>query len=125
MKQGKIRLDAALVEQGFTDPHQCTGVDYGGRGARQRSVCAQGVAPGKAGGYFNAEGKLKYVSRGGLKLEKALRVFPIDVQGAVCGRGCIHRRVYRLPAAKRCQTRICCGCGGMGKWPILYAMMNV
>lgn len=28
--------------------------------------------------------KLKYVSRGGLKLEKALRVFPIDVQGAVC-----------------------------------------
>ena len=27
---------------------------------------------------------LPYVSRGGLKLEKALKVFPIDVNGKVC-----------------------------------------
>ncbi len=27
---------------------------------------------------------LKYVSRGGLKLEKALRVFPVDVTGKIC-----------------------------------------
>ncbi len=28
---------------------------------------------------------LQYVSRGGLKLEKALKVFPISLEGAVCG----------------------------------------
>ncbi len=28
---------------------------------------------------------MKYVSRGGLKLEKAMAEFPIDLQGAVCG----------------------------------------
>ena len=28
--------------------------------------------------------KLKYVSRGGLKLEKALEVFPINLEGKIC-----------------------------------------
>ena len=28
--------------------------------------------------------KLRYVSRGGLKLEKALAVFPVSVEGKVC-----------------------------------------
>ena len=36
-----------------------------------------------------------YVSRGGLKLEKALRDFGVDPTGFVCS----DRRLYRLPAA--------------------------
>ena len=28
---------------------------------------------------------LKYVSRGGLKLEKAMATFPVELQGAICG----------------------------------------
>lgn len=52
-----------------------------------------------------------YVSRGGLKLAKALEVFHVDVQGVIAIDVGASTGVYRLPSAKRCRKGICCGCG--------------
>ena len=81
----KKRLDVLLVEQGVAPTRQkaqaliLTG-----------NVRVDGEAVSKAS--YQAEENcsitvsegLKFVSRGGLKLEKALQVFPIDLKDAVC-----------------------------------------
>ena len=56
------------------------------------NVFVNGQREDKAGSVFDEtkavitikESSLKYVSRGGLKLEKALQVFPIDLSGCTC-----------------------------------------
>lgn len=82
----KIRLDVYLTENGLAQS----------RSAAQAMIMAGDVYINnqkalKAGetvaGTENIEvrGKAaKYVSRGGLKLEKAMQVFPIDLEGRVC-----------------------------------------
>ena len=111
MKQGKIRLDAALVERGLCQTRtNAQALIMAGEVRVNGQSVLKASHQVKPEDILSLKEKLKYVSRGGLKLEKALRVFPIDVQG-LCGCGCVHGRVYRLPAAKRCQARICCGCG--------------
>ena len=84
-KQKKIRLDTYLVEKGF----------FESRAKAQASIMAGQVLvdeqkidkPGtavKEGATIRLLGdQLKYVSRGGLKLEKALQVFPVKVEGKV------------------------------------------
>ena len=84
-KQKKIRLDAYLVEQGL----------FESRAKAQASIMAGQVLvdeqkidkPGtsiKEGATIRLLGdQLKFVSRGGLKLEKALQVFPVSVTGKV------------------------------------------
>ena len=84
-KQKKIRLDTYLVEQGF----------YETRSRAQAAIMAGQVLVDelkidKPGTPVKPEAKirllgdqLKYVSRGGLKLEKALQVFPVSVAGKV------------------------------------------
>ncbi|MCR4806828.1 MAG: TlyA family RNA methyltransferase [Lachnospiraceae bacterium] len=83
----KQRLDVILVNQGYA-------------GSREKakamimagSVYVKGQREDKAGSMFEEEGidltvkgnPLKYVSRGGLKLEKALKEFPIELDGCVC-----------------------------------------
>lgn len=82
----KIRLDQALVQRGLV-----TGRD------RAKAVIMAGVVyvnnqkSDKAGAPVSDEDQieirgetLRYVSRGGLKLEKALDAFPIDLDGALC-----------------------------------------
>ena len=55
---------------------------------------------------------LPYVSRGGLKLEKAIANFDVSVDGKCLYRcGFIHRRIYGLYASKRRQKGICDRCG--------------
>ncbi len=50
---------------------------------------------------------IKYVSRGGLKLEKALKVFPIDLSGKnMYGYWRFYRWVYRLYAEKWSRSRL-------------------
>ncbi len=45
-----------------------------------------------------------YVSRGGLKLEKAMQCFPLTPQRqGLHGHRCIYRRLYGLYAAKWCR----------------------
>ena len=84
-KPKKIRLDTFLVEQGL----------FESRARAQAAIMAGQVLVDeqkidKPGTTVKTEAKirllgdqLKYVSRGGLKLEKALQVFPVTVTGKV------------------------------------------
>lgn len=83
----KERLDVLLVNNNLAESREkakaliMSGIVY-----------VNGVKEDKAGSSFDPEksqievrgSTLKYVSRGGLKLEKALEVFPIDLNDAVC-----------------------------------------
>ena len=82
----KLRLDVALVEGGCAES----------RVKAKRLIMAGLVfvnnqKSDKAGNTVKPEDKievrgqgLKYVSRGGLKLEKAMKVFPISLENCVC-----------------------------------------
>ena len=87
MKKEKKRLDVLLVERGFAPSRE-----------KAKALIMAGIVyvdqnkEDKAGASFDPEeaqievrgATLPYVSRGGLKLEKALKVFPIDLTGRVC-----------------------------------------
>ena len=82
----KKRLDQLLVEQGFT-----TGRDRAKSLIMAGQVYVNGQKADKAGDEYKDSDaievrgeKLRYVSRGGLKLEKALTVFPISLSGKTC-----------------------------------------
>lgn len=85
MAKGKERLDVLLVQQGlFTSREKAKAAIMEG------IVFASGQRADKPGmdfpetTVFELKGKtLPYVSRGGLKLEKALKVFPIDFSQCV------------------------------------------
>lgn len=84
---GKTRLDVLLVERGLTESRQQ---------AQALIMCGAVFVEGKQINKSGApvlpdvsievrKNPLKYVSRGGLKLEKALAVFPILLNNAICG----------------------------------------
>ena len=81
----KPRLDKLLVARGiFATRHKAQGAIMAGEGY------VDGERVDKAGTRVASDAKLEYrgdtmpyVGRGGLKLEKALRVFSIDLKGAV------------------------------------------
>ena len=82
----KVRLDVALVEQGFTDSREkakrliMSGIVYVNN---QKSDKAGNTV--KPDDVIEVRGEtLKYVSRGGLKLEKAVDVFSLDLTGFIC-----------------------------------------
>lgn len=82
----KTRLDAALFERGFTESREkakaliMSGVVYVNN---QKSDKAGNTV--KPDDVIEVRGEtLKYVSRGGLKLEKAMKSFPINLNGCVC-----------------------------------------
>ena len=82
----KERLDVLLVNRGLAPSREkAKALIMAG------DVFVDGQREDKAGAMFaqevNVEVKgntLRYVSRGGLKLEKAMQEFPIDLNGAVC-----------------------------------------
>ncbi len=83
----KQRLDVILVNMGYASSREkAKAMIMAG------SVFVKGQREDKAGTMFEEEGidltvkgsPLKYVSRGGLKLEKALKEFPIDLNDRVC-----------------------------------------
>ncbi len=83
----KERLDVLLVKEGLaTSREKAKAVIMSG------AVFVNGQREDKAGAAFETEGidlvvkenPLKYVSRGGLKLEKALAVFPVSLAGKTC-----------------------------------------
>ena len=82
----KERLDVLLVERGFFDSREkAKAVIMAGE------VFVKGQREDKAGSKFDREvdievkGRvLRYVSRGGLKLEKAVNVFNIDLKDKIC-----------------------------------------
>ena len=87
MKKEKKRLDVLLVERGLASSRE-----------KAKALIMAGIVyvnqnkEDKAGATFDPEesmievrgSTLSYVSRGGLKLEKALKVFPIDLRDRVC-----------------------------------------
>lgn len=82
----KIRLDQLVFDRGLTPSRERakTSIMAG-------LVFVNGQKETKPGTPFPEDVEITvkgdavpYVSRGGLKLEKALRVFPIDIKGAVC-----------------------------------------
>jgi 23S rRNA (cytidine1920-2'-O)/16S rRNA (cytidine1409-2'-O)-methyltransferase len=83
----KKRLDVLLVEGGFASSREKAKIML-----MSGIVYVNGNKEDKPGTAFDLEkakievrgATLPYVSRGGLKLEKALRVFPIDLQNRVC-----------------------------------------
>lgn len=87
-KTKKKRLDVLLVEQGYASSREkARAVIMAG------DVFVNGEREDKAGASFDPEkiktlvvkeAALPYVSRGGLKLEKALQVFSLTVSGKVC-----------------------------------------
>ena len=110
----KIRLDQYLVQHGLIQSRE-----------RAKAMIMSGVVfvneqkVDKAGEMIKEDAKVEvrghdigYVSRGGLKLEKAMQCFSADAQGqGVHGHWCIDRRVYRLHAAERCGQGLRSGCG--------------
>ena len=82
----KKRLDVLMVERGLADSREkATTCIMAGE------VFVDGQREDKAGSVFSEDAvieyrgqKLRYVSRGGLKLEKALEVFPVDLKDKVC-----------------------------------------
>lgn len=82
----KQRLDQLVFEKGLTESRERarTSIMAG-------LVYVNGQKETKPGTFVDPDApvelrgeQLRYVSRGGLKLEKALKVFPVDVTGAVC-----------------------------------------
>ena len=83
----KIRLDVAMTERGLAESRQkAQALIMAGE------VYVDGQRTDKAGAPVSGESSIEvrgralpYVSRGGLKLEKAMTCWPIRLQGAVCG----------------------------------------
>ena len=86
MPSNKIRLDAALVERGLAPSREkakaiiMAGIVYVNN--QKSDKAGKDVKPDDV---IEVRGNtLKYVSRGGLKLEKAMACFPIDLNNKVC-----------------------------------------
>ena len=84
--QKKTRLDVAVFEQGYAPSREkakaliMAGIVY----VNNQKVDKAGFEL-KEGDVLEVGGKtLQYVSRGGLKLEKAMQEFPITLEGKIC-----------------------------------------
>ena len=84
--QKKTRLDVAVFEQGYAPSREkakaliMAGIVY----VNNQKVDKAGFEL-KEGDVLEVRGKtLQYVSRGGLKLEKAMQEFPISLAGKIC-----------------------------------------
>ena len=84
--QKKTRLDVAVFEQGYAPSREkakaiiMAGIVY----VNNQKVDKAGFEL-KEGDVLEVRGKtLRYVSRGGLKLEKAMQEFPITLEGKIC-----------------------------------------
>lgn len=86
MNVEKKRLDLLVLEKGYTESREkAKALIMAGE------ILVNGEKEDKAGALFPEDSEiefkgkgLRYVSRGGLKLEKALSVFEIDLSGRVC-----------------------------------------
>ncbi|MFC2628847.1 MAG: TlyA family RNA methyltransferase, partial [Lancefieldella rimae] len=84
-RTSKRRLDAELVRQGlFPDTKTALrSILAGDVSTHDRRLSFAGE-PVEEGIFLHVKGKTPYVSRGGLKLEKALDTFCVDPQGLTC-----------------------------------------
>lgn len=82
----KKRLDVAMVERGLAESRQkAQAVIMAGQVFVDEQRVDKAGAPVTEAQKVEVRGKtLPYVSRGGLKLEKAMQLWPIELHGAVC-----------------------------------------
>ena len=106
----KERLDVLLVSRGLAESREkAKAIIMSG------NVYVDGQKEDKAGSNFPAEAvievrgnTLKYVSRGGLKLEKAMENFDVTLAGKdLYGRWSVHGRIYGLYVTERCSQSLC------------------
>ena len=110
----KERLDVLLVKRNLAESREkAKAIIMSG------NVFVEGQREDKAGSTFPEEVSIEvrghtlpYVSRGGLKLEKAIANFDVSVKEKVMY-GCrfFNGRFYRLHASKRCKKGVCDRCG--------------
>lgn len=83
----KVRLDILLVERNLLESRQkAQAVIMSGQVfVKGQRVDKPGTAIAKDADVEVRGHLLRYVSRGGLKLEKAMSVFPISLEGCTCG----------------------------------------
>lgn len=83
----KKRLDVLLCERGLMESRQkAQAVIMAGQVYVAGQKVEKAGAPVEENAEIEVRGKtLAYVSRGGLKLEKAMQTFPIQLSGAICG----------------------------------------
>lgn len=81
----KKRLDVLMVEQGLAESRQkAQAIIMAGQVFSGGRRCDKAGAAMDESAVLEVRGQtLRYVSRGGLKLEKAMRQFPIDLKGKV------------------------------------------
>lgn len=82
----KKRLDVAMTEQGLAESRQkAQAIIMAGQVYVNDQKVDKAGAPVKEEDKIEVRGKtLRYVSRGGLKLEKAMQCWPIRLQGTIC-----------------------------------------
>ena len=82
----KKRLDVAVTEQGLAESRQkAQAIIMAGQVYVNGQKVDKAGAPVREDDKIEVRGKqLRYVSRGGLKLEKAMACWPITLDGAVC-----------------------------------------
>ena len=102
-KVEKERLDVLLVQRGLAP-----GRDQAKAYIMAGNVYVDGMKEDKAGTKIPVtaeievrDAAMKYVSRGGYKLEKAMEVFPITLTDKICLDIGASTRFHRLYAAKR------------------------
>lgn len=82
----KVRLDVLLLEKGFLDSRQkaqttiMSGLVY----VNQQKIDKPGTSVAEDAVIEVRGNALKYVSRGGLKLEKAMQIWPIRLNETIC-----------------------------------------
>ena len=82
----KVRLDVLLTDRGLAESRQkAQAVIMSGQVfVNGQRVDKSGAAVAEDAAVEVRGQTLRYVSRGGLKLEKAMEIWPIDLHGAVC-----------------------------------------
>lgn len=109
----KERLDVLLVKRNLADSREkakaliMSGIVYvNGQKEDKAGTTFDETAPIEVRG-----NTLKYVSRGGLKLEKAMTHFGVELKDKICmDVGASTRRIYRLYAAKWRYQGLFCRC---------------
>lgn len=110
----KERLDVILVEQGYaTSREKAKAIIMSG------NVYVNGQKEDKAGTGFDVskiklevrDHTMKYVSRGGLKLERQWSSGAFTGWHDLHGYRSVYRRIHRLYAAERCHEGLLCRCG--------------
>ena len=98
-----MRLDISLQKMGLTYSRQkAKELIKQGHISVNGSICFKPSYLIKDGDDIKIIGEtLKYVGRGGLKLEKIIDICRVDLNNNLYGYRSLYRRIYRLYAAKR------------------------